>query len=295
MIDVDGDGSHGELDGSDDSEQAYNDLIEMLCVADPVTGQLALETLVTWHVPSDAANVCTPTNPDTFGDFDNQGNPIMSSSKCSVNSSSIAVDVVGKLTIRKVALLPNGTASSEDFTFTYTNDSPPLADEDPNIPDISPPGTGFPLKHLEFDSIYAEIGTGPATVVITESDIPSGWDLADLTCSGDDTVPTVIDLANKEATVTLQYNDANPLASQANVICSFVNKTLPSITVVKNTAGGNGVFPFTGSFSAFPLDTGTTGTASRIFPNLDPNLVYNIEEVIPDTWVLASASCGNAT
>ena len=294
VIDVDGDGSHGELDGSDDSEQAYNDLIEMSCVADPVTGQLALETLVTWHVPSDAANVCAPTDPDTFGDFDNQGNPIMSSSKCSVNSSSIAVDVVGKLTIGKVALLPDGTASSEDFTFTYTNDSPPLADEDPNIPDISPPGTGFPLKHLEFDSIYAEIGTGPATVVITESDIPSGWDLADLTCSGDDTVPTVIDLANKKATVTLQYNDANPLASQANVICSFVNKTLPSITVVKNTAGGNGVFPFTGSFNAFSLDTGTTGTARRIFPNLDPNLAYNIEEVIPDTWVLASASCGTA-
>ena len=70
----------------------------------------------------------------------------------------------------------------------------------------------------------------PADVQIGES-----WDLADLTCSGDGLVDTVIDVANKTATVTLQYNDLNPLASQADVTCTFVNKTLPSLTIVKKT------------------------------------------------------------
>jgi len=71
VIDVDGDGNFGETDGTDDSDQSFNDLVTMLCVAG-ATGQLALETLVSWHVPSDAANVCTPTDPDTYGDFTQQ-------------------------------------------------------------------------------------------------------------------------------------------------------------------------------------------------------------------------------
>ena len=284
IIDVDGDGNYGEVDGSDDSSQAYNDLVTMLCVAGP-TGKLALETLVSWAVPSDADNVCDATNPDSYD---------LSSSKCSVESSEVDVDIVGKLTIGKIALPDDGT----EFEFTYTNDSPPLADQDPNdlIPNISP-ASPFNLGHLDFDEIYAEIGTGPATIVITETNIPAGWDLADLTCSGDDDVATVIDLANKTATVTLQYNDANALASQANVICSFNNKTLPSLTVVKNTAGGNGVFGFVSSdpINGFDLDTGTSNTAQTAFSNLQPGTDYGIVEVIPDGWSLSSASCSNGS
>jgi hypothetical protein len=294
VIDVDGDTIFGNNDGSDNSTQAYNDLIDMLCVANPVTGKLALETLVSWHVPSDAANVCMPTVPDTYGDFNNQGDPIMSSAKCSVESSSIAVDIVGKLTIAKIATPDDGS----DFEFTYTNDSPPLADQDPNdqIPDISP-ASPFLLKNLGFDEIYAEIGTGPATIVITESSLPVGWDLDDLVCSGDNDVATVIDVANKTATVTLQYNDVNPLASQADVFCTFVNKTLPSLKIVKNTAGGNGIFEFFGNntIPVFNLDTLALNTAQQTFANLQPGTDYTIGEIIPPGWNLSSASCSNGS
>jgi hypothetical protein len=295
VIDVDGDGTYGANDGSDDSDQAYNDLIDMLCVTDPITGELALETLVTWHVPSDAANVCNPTVPDTYGDFTNGGDPIMSSAKCSLTSSSIAVDVVGKLRILKLAD-PQDPGNPEVFEFTYSNDSPTTADTDPNIPDLSPPLV-FPLEHLGFEEIFAEIGTGPATIIITETDIPAGWVLADLQCTGDDLTPVSIDLANKQATVTLEYNEVNPLASQANVICTFVNKTLPSLKVVKNTAGGNGIFTFTGNngIGGFNLDTLLLNTADTTFTNLQPGTDYSITETIPANWSLNSATCSNGT
>ncbi|RLE15585.1 MAG: hypothetical protein DRJ50_15860, partial [Actinobacteria bacterium] len=293
VIDVDGDGNFGETDGTDDSDQSFNDLVTMLCVAG-ATGQLALETLVSWHVPSDAANVCTPTDPDTYGDFTQQGDPVMSSSKCSVSSSEVAVDIVGKLTIAKIAAPGDGT----DFEFTYTNTNPPLADQDPNdtIPNISPISP-FTLQHLGSDEIFAEIGTGPATIVITETNIPAGWDLDDLTCVRDDLTPVVIDLANDQVTVTLEYNAADPINSQANVICSFVNKTLPSLEIVKNTAGGNGVFDFTGNngINAFQLDTGVINIDSTTFTNLQPGTDYSITETIPALWSLGSATCSNAS
>ncbi len=293
VVDVDGDGIYGEANGDDDSDQAFNDLITMLCVAGP-TGKLALETLVSWHVPSDAGNVCTPTDPDTFGDFTQQGDPVMSSSKCSVSSSEVAVDIIGKLTIGKLALPDDGSI----FEFTYSNDSPPLADQDPNdaIPDISPVSP-FNLQHGEFDEIFAEIGTGPATIVITETNLPAGWDLSDLTCSGDSTVATVIDLVNRTATITLQYNDVDPLASQADVFCTFTNLPLPSLEIVKNTAGGNGAFDFTGNngIGAFQLDTGMVNTASTPFADLQPGTDYSITETIPAGWSLSSASCSNGS
>ncbi|RLA16736.1 MAG: hypothetical protein DRQ62_15785, partial [Gammaproteobacteria bacterium] len=238
IIDVDGDGVFGATNGTDDSAQSFNDLVTMNCIAGP-TGKLALETLVSWHVPSDAANICLPTNPDTYGDFNHQGDPIMSSSKCSVNSSEVAVDIVGKLTIVKLIPEPNTKSVTTDFEFTYTNDKPPQADTDPNIPNISP-ASPFILQDQGFDEIFAEIGTGPATIVITETNIPTGWGLSDLRCVGDNMTPVTIDLANKQATVTLEYNKVDPINSQANVVCSFINKTLPSLTIVKNTAGDNG-------------------------------------------------------
>ena len=64
VVDVDGDGIYGAIDGTDDSAQSFNDSVTMLCVAGS-TGKLALESLVTWHVPSDAANVCDATIPDS--------------------------------------------------------------------------------------------------------------------------------------------------------------------------------------------------------------------------------------
>ncbi|MDH3903781.1 MAG: hypothetical protein OES90_11230, partial [Xanthomonadales bacterium] len=94
IIDVDGDGVFGAVDGTDDSAQSFNDTVSMKCVAG-ATGKLALESFVSWNIPSDADQVCNPVDPDSYGPF--------GSSKCSVSSSEIDVEIVGKLTIVKSA------------------------------------------------------------------------------------------------------------------------------------------------------------------------------------------------
>jgi len=291
IVDVDGDGVHGEIGGDDDSAQTFNDRITVTCIAGP-TGELLLSSLVTWNVPSDAANVCDPTNPDTYSADWN-------SSKCSVNNSEIAVDIVGKVTVVKSA----PAASGESFQFTYTNSHPTFADSDnPDvIPDISA-ASPFNLMHSESAEIFAVIGNrssenGPfidATVVIDESTLPAGWSLSSINCTGDDLSATVIDLANNRATVTLRYNDADPAASQDDVTCTFNNSPPGSITVEKQTDpdGSPQNFDFDVNGNPVNLTDGGTHTISDLPPG-----TYTATEAVPAGWALTGISCddGNST
>jgi len=305
VIDVDGDGNFGEVDGTDDSDQSFNDLITMLCVAGP-TGQLALETLVSWHVPSDAANVCTPTDPDTYGDFTQQGDPVMSSSKCSVSSSEVDVQIVGKVTILKSA--PTAQ-EGELFEFSFTNSNPTFADTDPNIPDLSP-SSPFNLADTDSDEIFAVIGDRdgingpfiPAIVEITESNLPAGWQLSDLVCTGDDLVATTIDLGTNTATVTLLYNDLDPLLSQKDVTCTFTNAPEPAtITVVKMASGGDSAFDFDWSSTSNPSPNAFQLTTVGGMVTSDPIVIttglgetdFQVVETLPlpTGWEFGTASC----
>ncbi len=104
----------------------------------------------------------------------------------------------------------------------------------------------------------------------------SGWDLTGATCS-DGSNPATIDLAAGE-----------------NVTCSFANQKRGSLTVVKNTVGGDATFDFTNpALGAFQLTT-ANGTAQRSFSDLAPGS-YSVAESVPAGWQLQSATCSDGS
>jgi uncharacterized protein (TIGR03437 family) len=100
------------------------------------------------------------------------------------------------------------------------------------------------------------------------------------------------------------------VAAGVTTTCTFNNVPAGSITVVKNTVGGNGTFAFTSNFGLTSLTT-TGGTASQTFNNLLPDKLslsarrpspegpvargYNVSEIVPSGWIQTSASCTNGT
>ncbi|MDH4020383.1 MAG: hypothetical protein OEU84_12365, partial [Xanthomonadales bacterium] len=298
IIDVDGDGVFGAVDGTDDSAQSFNDTVSMKCVAG-ATGKLALESFVSWNIPSDADQVCNPVDPDSYGPF--------GSSKCSVSSSEIDVEIVGKLTIVKSA---PASAAEESFEFSYTNSSPTFADTSDLIDDISATNP-FYLMDGEEDYIYAVIGNReaidgpfiPATIVVQETNLPNGWQLDDLSCVlADEGTPvnTTVDLETGTATVELSYNEADPLASQDDVICTFVNAPEPAtITVIKNSSGGDDTFNFNWGSTNNPLaafqlttsgGTATTVPAITVTTGLG-DTDFGVAETLQAGWDFVSATC----
>ena len=91
-------------------------------------------------------------------------------------------------------------------------------------------------------SSFTDLAAG--TYAVSET-VPAGWDLTSATCS-DGSNPASIDLAPGE-----------------NVTCTFANTKRGSLTVVKNTIGGDGAFAFTSqALGGFVLTT-TNGTAQQ--------------------------------
>jgi hypothetical protein len=260
VIDVDGDGTPGG-----DSEQSFNDLATLLCVAGP-NGGVPLETLVSWGV--DASNLCLPTDPDTY---------ILEQSKCATNSDEANVDIVGRVTVVKNAPASLG---GESFQFSYSNDAPTQADtDDPDlIPNISV-GTPFSLLDTGRAEIYAVIGNRDgvggafidATVVITENNLPAGWQLDSISCTGDDLVAVTSNVIPEDpstyvATVTLRYNEADLNASQDDVECTFNNVPTGSITLIKNVINLDGGNALPDAFKLTVDGDPVLSNQSNIFP-----------------------------
>ena len=298
IIDVDGDGVFGAVDGTDDSAQAFNDSVTMKCIAGR-TGKLALESLVSWHVPSDKDDICAPINPDSYGPF--------GSSKCSVNSSEIDVEIVGKLTIVKSA---PAALAAESFQFSYTNSSPTFADTSDLIDDISETSP-FNLMDGESGEVFAVIGNReseggpfiPAQIVVTETNLPNGWQLENISCVlADEGTPvnTTVDVGTATATVELSYNEADPLASQDDVICTFDNAPEPAtITVIKNSSGGDDTFNFSWGSTNNPLSnfqlttiggTATTNPVITVTTGLG-DTDFGVAEILQAGWDFVSATC----
>lgn len=111
----------------------------------------------------------------------------------------------------------------------------------------------------------------PGTYSVSEI-VPSGWDLTSAVCSDQSPVSAI------------------SVSSGETVTCVFSNTQRGSITIRKNTLGGNGTFSFTSttlpthSFSI--TTTGQTGSAN--FSNIVPG-TYDITETIPSGWVLSPA------
>ena len=119
---------------------------------------------------------------------------------------------------------------------------------------------------------------------ITETSIPSGYTFDHATCTNG----------------TPSGNGVTGIALTADSIitCNFYNTTNKgSITLVKNTVGGNGTFTFntTGGLTpASPSITTVGNTGSVTFPNLTLG-TYTISENVPSDWVLSSATCSDGS
>ncbi len=106
--------------------------------------------------------------------------------------------------------------------------------------------------------------------------VPSGWTQTSATCTN-----------GTPAAVTV--------AAGATTTCTFTNTQQPgSITVVKNTVGGNGTFAFISNFGVASLTT-IGNTASQTVISLIPGGNYSISETVPSGWTQTSASCTNGT
>jgi len=115
----------------------------------------------------------------------------------------------------------------------------------------------------------------PGTYVVSEDPL-ANWQLESATCDFGETVDS-IDVAPGET-----------------VTCTFVNEKLISITLIKNTIGGNGDFDFDGTGLGLPTDidlTTVAGTASQTFTGLDQDDEFTLAENVPSGWTLTSAVC----
>ena len=109
----------------------------------------------------------------------------------------------------------------------------------------------------------------PGTYNVTES-VTSGFDLTDVTCTGDDTADT-----DDNATAVIDLDPGE------NITCTYTNTQRGSITIIKNTVPDGAqdfAYTTTGSgLSGFSLDddgvnTGTGGDIlnTKVFDNRCP-------------------------
>ncbi len=157
-----------------------------------------------------------------------------------------------------------------DFTFDDGNTSTDFTLSDPSA----------------ITETFTFLSAGVYTV--TEA-LAAGWDLAGVTCVLADGSPA--------ATVPVERGVGITLASIDGVTCTFTNTKLGSLTVVKNTVGGDGTFEFSSQTLTPTLFSLTTvgGTAQRVFDDLLPGVTYDITETVPMGWVLTSATCDDGS
>lgn len=117
----------------------------------------------------------------------------------------------------------------------------------------------------------------PGTFSVSEDAI-SGWKQSSATCSDGSPV-----------------NNINVSAGET-VTCTFTNKKLGSIVLIKNTVGSNGTFDFVMTSTSLPSSAQLAtsgGTATQTFNNIDPENTYSINETVPADWDLTNTSCVN--
>jgi hypothetical protein len=76
------------------------------------------------------------------------------------------------------------------------------------------------------------------------------------------------------------------------VTCTFTNGLEGSLTIVKNTLGGDGSFDFTSDLPGGQFNIITSNnTGARVFSNALPEGTYSVTEVVPDGWDLTGLVC----
>jgi hypothetical protein len=96
-------------------------------------------------------------------------------------------------------------------------------------------------------------------------------------------------LGRSLATTDVTLTDPSPL--------TFAGCAAPapgSITIVKNTVGGNGTFNYTGAQSFSIITVLGTGSNATAFASVAPG-TYNVTETVPVGWNLTGLTCSNAS
>ena len=239
-----------------------------LCATDG-SGQLVLPGMVTWS--QNASTSCPSSLPAGFvaSQYVEPGGP----SKCNSSSTTASppIAVLGSITVNKSMVGPDGT-----FNFSGTGFSGAGASEPP-FAITTAGGTG--------SHVVSGLATG-STYTITEGASATSL-LTNLACTGG-SVST--NLATRTATVTLTSADPN-------VVCTFTNAATGSLTVVKNSVGGNDTFSFSGSAALGAPFTITTAnnTGSRSTTGLAAGSYVISEGALPSGWQFTNLSCSDST
>ncbi len=132
----------------------------------------------------------------------------------------------------------------------------------------------------------------PSTIVSSEEQVPAGYRLTDITCVG--ATNSAVTIGSDANFPGFEDGDTGVTASIAageTVICTFTNEKEGSITINKNTIGGDGTFAFGGDLGSFQIDTSQEN--DEVFTDLLTG-TYLVSETVPYGWNLTDISCTGA-
>ena len=140
------------------------------------------------------------------------------------------------------------------------------------------------------------INTDTETIVTTETGIfelqelvPAGWILSNAICTNDVGGATVGVWDNVD---TISGVDLSPGDS---VTCTFTNQAVGTVTLVKNTVGGDGSFDFVTDVPGLGSNIQTAGGTGQTSASNVPAGTYSIAETVPAGWQLDNATCSDGS
>jgi len=137
-------------------------------------------------------------------------------------------------------------------------------------------------------------GFADGTYAISEI-VATGWDLANIACTGGTVVYTGGEGANPTPSFAQGDTTVNITIAGAEVVaCTFTNVKRGSIRVVKNAQGGDASFDFIGARTFQIVTNGGSGENTTTFASVAPG-TYPITETVPAGWRLAGLTCTNAS
>lgn len=138
-------------------------------------------------------------------------------------------------------------------------------------------GDGLPASF----NITTTGGTGNQTFVAVAGNysvseiIPAGWKLANSTCTSG--VPSSF-----------------TLPPGGTVTCTFLDKKLGIIRIIKNSTSGDRSFSFATTGGGLPANFSITtvgGTGMQTYIDIDPDRVHGVSESVPSGWRLKTIAC----
>ncbi len=170
----------------------------------------------------------------------------------------------------------------------YTNVEFPYSASGPSI--VTSPFSLFPSSGSPDNNDYGTVLAGNYDF---DEDVPSGWRVKSISCTGNATNETVDLMAG-----TLDVD----VAPGEDVVCTFVNEPISGLRIIKQVEG-SGYSNVQFDFTASGTDAAVTGFS--LFPSSGSpdnqtwmNILagsYNVDEDIPSGWRIKSISCtGNA-